>query len=290
MTRASRTYEPPTGLPFRKGSITWKVNMEPVIAAGGGRALLLQVLHPLVAAGVEQHSNFDQDPFRRGFRTVDVMLKLAFADAETSERQAAGFSRMHKRIRGVSEDGVAYDALDPALLLWVWATLADVSHLMYERAVGRLTDVERERYYQEQKLIAYACGVPEGGCPETLAGFRSYIADVISADLRVTKTAQLVAYAGRHPPAPWPLRTPLGLLTSFVTAGLLPEPIRTQLGYRWSAGRERVLRALFFVSRVIARLTPAGLRHLPNRYLINRKAPLGLWRDRRVEVPAHLER
>lgn len=59
---------PVTGLPFRPGSVSWKVNMEPFIALGGGRALLLQVLHPLVAAGVEQHSNFTEDPFRAASR------------------------------------------------------------------------------------------------------------------------------------------------------------------------------------------------------------------------------
>src|SRR5207245_8523126 len=116
------SYVPPASLPFRKGSVTWKVNMEPVIALGGGRALLLQVLHPLVAAGVEQHSNFAQDPFRRGFRTADVMLKLAFGDEQVSQRQSDLLRRMHERVRGVSADGVAYDAMDPSLLVWVWAT------------------------------------------------------------------------------------------------------------------------------------------------------------------------
>src|SRR5438067_12518629 len=140
--------------------MSWKVNMEPVIALGGGRALLLQVLHPLVAAGVEQHSNFAQDPFRRGFRTADMMLKLAFGDEATSQRQSIVLQRMHKRIKGVSADGVPYDAMDPSLLVWVWATLVEVSLLLYERAVAPLTVLQRERYYEEQKLTAYARGVP----------------------------------------------------------------------------------------------------------------------------------
>lgn len=69
--------------------------MEPFIALGGGRALLLQVLHPLVAAGVEQHSNFTEDPFARGVSTIDVMLKLAFGDPATSKRQADLLRRIH---------------------------------------------------------------------------------------------------------------------------------------------------------------------------------------------------
>jgi uncharacterized protein (DUF2236 family) len=268
--------------------MTWKINMEPAIAAGGGRALLLQVSHPSVAAGVEQYSNFAQDPFRRGFRTADMMLKLAFADRETSQRQAKALHRMHERVKGVSEDGVPYSALDPDLLVWVWATLVDVSLLLYNRAVAPLTDEERERYYQEQKLIAYACGVPDDRCPQSYADFKAYLERTTERELRATDTARLVAFAGRHPPTPWPLSAPLGVLTAFVTAGLLPEPLRTQLGYRWTPSRERLLRALFAISRTIARVTPAAARHAQNRYLIKRKTPLGWWRNRPVRVPDHL--
>jgi uncharacterized protein (DUF2236 family) len=275
-------------LPFRKGSMTWRINMEPVIALGGGRALLLQVLHPLVAAGVDQHSNFAQDPFRRGFRTADMMLKLAFGDEATSQHQSVVLKRMHKLIKGVSADGVPYDAMDPALLVWVWATLVEVSLLLYERAVEPLSATERERYYEEQKLIAYATGVPEGACPETYDAFTAYVARAIDTDLRVTRTAQLVAYAGRHPPLPWPLSFVAGAAGTFFTAALLPERFRSELGYSWSPAKERVLRLFFFVSRASARLTPRSLRHLQNRYLIRRRTPLGWWRNRPISVPDDL--
>jgi uncharacterized protein (DUF2236 family) len=267
--------------------MTWRINMEPAIAVGGGRALLLQVLHPLVAAGVEQHSNFERDPFRRGFRTADMMLKLAFADEATSTRQADLLGRMHAKVKGVSSDGVPYDAMDPALLVWVWATLVDVSILVYERAVAPLSDVERDRYYEEQKLIACACGVPPGGCPETYEDFRAYLDRVTEQELRVTKVARLVAYAGRHPPLPWPLSFLAGVSATF-TAALLPDRFREPLGYTWSARHERLLRALFFVSRVASRIVPRPVRYLTNRYLIRRKTPLGWWRNRPVRVPDEL--
>ena len=275
-------------LPFGKGSMTWRINMEPVLGLGGGRALLLQVLHPLVAAGVEQHSNFAQDPFRRGFRTADMMLKLAFGDPPVSARQTELLRRMHEKVQGVSRDGVAYRAMDPRLLLWVWATLVDVSVLVYERAVGPLSADERERYYQEQKLVAYACGVPEGGCPATYEDFASYVDHVIATELKMTQVARLVAYAGRHPPLPWPLGPLLGALGTLFTAGLLPERFRHELGYAWSSRRERVLRALLFASRMAAAIVPRPVRHLPNRYLIRRKTPLGLWRNRPLRIPDDL--
>lgn len=263
--------------------------MEPVIALGGGRALLLQVLHPLVAAGVEQHSDFQADPFRRGFRTVDVMLKLAFGDAATSKRQADLLRAIHTKVEGVSSAGVPYRALDPELLLWVWATLVDVSMLMYERTVRPFEPGERERYYEEQKLVAYASGVPHLACPRTCSDFESYVARTIASDLSVTSVARIVAYAGRHPPLPWPLGPVAGMLTTLVTAGLLPPHLRAALGYRWSSRHQLAMWTLFAVLRALARITPRRLREVPNRYLVRRKTPLGLWRGRSVRLPANLQ-
>jgi uncharacterized protein (DUF2236 family) len=197
---------------------------------------------------------------------------------------------MHERVKGVREDGVPYDAMDPRLLLWVWATLVDVSLLVYDAAVAPLSDDERERYYDEQKLVAYACGVPEGGCPATYADFVAYFNRTIDDDLVVTDVARLVAYAGRNPPLPRPLGRVGGALGSFFTAALLPGRFRAPLGYEWSPARERVLRALFFLSRLAARITPARLRHVQNTYLIHRRTPLGWWRDRAIDVPEDLKR
>lgn len=265
--------------------MAWRVNMEPVIVLGGGRALLLQVLHPLVAAGVERHSNFAQDPFRRGFRTADMMLKLAFADPATSARQATLLRKMHERVKGETPDGLRYDATDPSLLLWVWATLVDVSIRVYERGVRPLTANERERFYEEQKEIAYACGIPQGDCPKSYADFEAYFDETMRNDLRVTSAARLVAFAGDHPPLPRPLGRVASTFVGLFTAGMLPEAFREPLGYRWTPRKERLLGVLFLASRIASKVIPRAIRHAPNRYLIKRKTPLGLWKDRPIVFP-----
>ena len=66
-------------LPFRPGDMSWKIMREPVLGLGAAPTLLLQVTHPLVAAGVAQYSDFESDPFARLWRTADIMLKLSFA-------------------------------------------------------------------------------------------------------------------------------------------------------------------------------------------------------------------
>lgn len=66
---------------YGPGSVTWHVNREAVLLLGGGRALLLQLAHPLVAAGVAAHSNFRSQPLQRLWRTLDLTLTITFADA-----------------------------------------------------------------------------------------------------------------------------------------------------------------------------------------------------------------
>src|SRR4051795_3573840 len=89
---------------FGPGSMTWKVNREGVLLFGGGTALILQVAHPLVAAGVSQHSNYREDPWGRLYRTLDVVTRITFGSTKTSEEAAAGLRETHSRVRGVSAE------------------------------------------------------------------------------------------------------------------------------------------------------------------------------------------
>src|SRR5437763_6926244 len=138
---------------FGPGSLTWRVNREGVLLLGGGRALVLQVAHPLVAAGVAQHSNYREDPWGRLYRTLDIVTTIVFGTSEESEEAAARLHRVHSRVTGVADDGTAYEANDPDLLMWVHAPLVDTSLLVYTTYVGTLTQAEREAYYQAQKLL-----------------------------------------------------------------------------------------------------------------------------------------
>lgn len=244
------------------GTISWTINREPVVFMGGGRALLMQVAHPLVAAGVAQHSDYQAHPWRRLTRTLDTTIKIVFADADTSARAAARLAARHSAVRGTAADGTPYDAGDPDLLLWVWATLVDTSLTLYERCFGALEPDERERFYQEQKLFAHACGVPEGTCPEAVADFASYLERMIAAELRVGEPARAVrdSIAGAAVAAPLrPLLTPHTL----ATAGLLAPPLREAYGFSWGPREQRRLDAWFALVRAGVRLVPRRVRELP---------------------------
>src|SRR5438094_10377606 len=119
-------------------SVARRLNREMFLLLGGTAALLMQVAHPLVAAGVEGHSDFRRDPIGRLRRTLNTTLAVVFAEPGHARAALRRIDRRHGSVRGSTTGGQPYDARDPALLLWVQATLVLTSLRLYEAVAGRL--------------------------------------------------------------------------------------------------------------------------------------------------------
>ena len=65
---------------------------------GAGYALLMQVSHPTVGAGVRDHSTFAEDPWGRLLRTMDYLYLITLSGQESA---AVG-----RRVAAVIEDVV----------------------------------------------------------------------------------------------------------------------------------------------------------------------------------------
>ncbi len=240
---------------FGPGSLAWRLDREKALLLGGGRALLMQVAHPLVAAGVADHSDFTRDPFERLWRTVDSALTVIFGDTSQWRATVARVTAIHERVRG-SRGGVPYSAQDPELLLWVHATLVDSSIAAYEAFVRPLPAAVKERYYLEMRRMGTAFGIPEPLHPESYAEFRSYVGRTIDA-LEIGEESRNVARQVLSPPAP-PVLVPAGVVAGLASVGLLPPRVRDGLGLRWNRGTELAF-------RVMAACVRAGLPLLPDR-------------------------
>jgi uncharacterized protein (DUF2236 family) len=264
---------------FGPGSVTWRVSKEGVLLLGGGRALIMQVAHPLVAAGVAEHSDYQEDPWGRLYRTLELMTRIAFGDTPTAEAAIARLHKVHSRVRGVTREsagrfprGTRYEAGDPALLMWVHATLVDTSLLVYEHSVGPLSLAERQRYYAEQQRWLERLGVPLELQPATYADFNEYVDTMIESDrIAVTDTLREVVDATLRPPLPPPAR-PLVEALNLVTVGLLPARLRQELGLGWGPRREAALGAASRALRRTLPLLPARVRELPPARRAKRRA------------------
>ena len=263
-------------------SVTWRVNREAVLLLAGPRALLLQLAHPLVAAGVAEHSAFPADALRRLRRTIDAMLGMSYGTPEEAQAIAEALRGTHARVQGRLAEGVGayppgtpYDALDPALSLWVYATLIDSSVVAYREFVGSLSAGDCERYFEESKPIARLLSLGEKDLPTDYAALRSYIDHMLSGDrLEVTATARRLADAVLHPPLPL-LPRALGDLGSVLTLGLLPAPLRARYGYAWE-GRHRLgWKLARGIVRSTLPLLPDWLRAMPHARRAERRAIAG---------------
>ena len=248
------------------GSVTWKVNREMVVVAGWGRAILLQLAHPAVAAGVHHHSSFRGSllaSLRRLHSTVGAMLSLTFGDTEQVISAAAGIQFIHDRVRGCGPDGGAYSAHDPELQRWVHATLLESIPLTYELLVGPLTLRERDRYCREAAIMEPLLGMPAGWLPRDTAQLDDYMRDMLaSGRLVVTETSRALARAVLYPPqwyAAWPAFRAVQLLT----LGSLPPAIRQAYGFEWRPRDVRAFARWTALLRTSLRLLPPLLREWP---------------------------
>jgi uncharacterized protein (DUF2236 family) len=234
------------------------VNRENILLLGGGRALLMQLAHPKVAAGVDEHSDFRAHPIRRLRRTIRMTMAIVFGDRDTALAAARGVNQVHAKVQGPG-----YRALDPDLLLWVYATLADTALVTYETFVKPLLPREREEFHQEFKLLGELLGIPPDRFPDTVGDFDHYLEQMVSdGPVRVDARARELAEQVMRPPTrvlPSPVMIPLNVITT----GLLTPPLREQYGLPWGPGQRRVYRlAVRVLPRVIA-LTPPLLRVWP---------------------------
>lgn len=243
---------------YAEDSLARRINRENVLFLGGGRALLMQLAHPLVAAGVDEHSDFRMRPVYRLRRTVRLTMAIVFGDRETALAAARSVNQVHSKVRGR-----AYRALDPDLLLWVFATLVDSALLTYRTFVRPLTRDQRDRFYQEMKLTGELLGIPGPAFPPTIADFERYVTKQIEqGPVRVTETARELGKLVLRPKI-LRLPGPVFLPFEFITTGLLPPKLREQYGLRWGARQERLYRLCeLAVPRLVA-VTPPVVRVWP---------------------------
>jgi uncharacterized protein (DUF2236 family) len=253
---------------FGPGSEVWRVGRERILLVGGPAALLLQLAHPLVAAGVADHSDFLADPFERLRRTLDATLRISFGDAEQVREAAARVGATHRRVQGTLLAGVGpfsagtpYRASDPELAMWVHATLVFVAIKTYELFVGHLSWARRERYYGEAGRFARLFGVTDEVLPGTYRSFLGYVRSMEQGEhLAVGDQARSLAVQILHPPVPAVLSVTRPASRA-VTAALLPERIRQQFGLRFGIVQRTVVNAVAGSVRGTIRTWPHRLRY-----------------------------
>lgn len=254
--------------------MAWRLLSEVVLLLGWGRAILLQLAHPLVARGVADHSPFRTERWgrlRRLYRTVEAMLRLTYGSETEAAQVARGINAIHDRVHGRLDEaagvfaaGTPYSAHDPRLLRWVHATLVESQLLAYELYVGPLSPEEKDCYCAETTGMERLLGIPVGSLPRSVAELQRYLEGMLATgEIAVTGLARELARDLISPPVPWVAR-PLVWLMRLPTVGLLPPAIREAYGFSWTPRHERALRLSARAVRAVLPFVPSPLRHWPS--------------------------
>jgi uncharacterized protein (DUF2236 family) len=255
-------------------SIARRINRERVVVLGWGRAILMQLAHPLVAAGVGDHSTFTTHRFARVGRlhaTIRAMLALTFGDEKRVRDAAARINAIHDRVNGRLPEaagrypaGTTYTATDPELLRWVHATLLDSLPLAYELLVVPLSDEEKDAYCAESVAVGRLLRMPEEMLFTGLNDLRQYMGRMLEGpDIHVTPVARRLARQMLYPPLTDPTR-PGAWLNRLLSIGLLPPSLRRSYRFGWTRAHQAALGAAVTALKAGRRLSPAFVREWPD--------------------------
>ncbi|MCZ1019207.1 oxygenase MpaB family protein [Streptomyces noursei] len=240
-------------------------------------ALTMQVAHPAVGAGVDDHSVFRTDPWGRGERSLASLQLWVYGGAEAVE-EGRRLRRLHRSIQGTDAYGRKYHALTPAYYAWVHATGYPVFRHA-QRYLGRpFTAAQERQLYAEWLQVGRILGIRDRDMPQTIEEFWPYYREVLDTQIEETVVVRELIATDRPLPAPdrgpWWLRLLLRLawpaimpgfarFRRFVTIGLMPPDARRAIGLPWTAAQERRLRRLGLAVRLMMPVLPERLRFMP---------------------------
>jgi uncharacterized protein (DUF2236 family) len=287
---------------YGPGSEAWRLNREAMLLLGAGpRALLLQVAHPLVAAGVAEHSDFRADPWARLSGTLRSYLRIVYGTAGAARDEIGRLNELHRGVRGDvvepaarSRHGGRYSALDPDLALWVHATLVDSTIAAYDAWIEPLPRADRARYYAETLPVGRAFGIPADRLPPDLDAFEAYLAEMLApgGPLAIGEVARELASAILNPPlgpAVAAAGEPFGRLAPLLDGipsrayswlfwpaiGLLPPRIREGYELPWGVRQRVVAGWLVATWQAWRPMLPPSFRSMPQALAADRRVGAG---------------
>lgn len=214
---------------FGPQSVTWRVHGDvTTMMVGGVAALLLQMLHPAVLAGVWDHSNFREDMLGRLRRTARFIALTSYGGRDEAEAAIARVRNIHHNVSGTLPDGTPYTADDPALLAWVHVTEASCFLQAWIRyGEPGMSAADQDRYYAEVGAIAEALGADP--VPRSRAEAASLIA-TMRPTLAVDERTREVAHLLLTQRAPKLSAAPIQAITFQAAIDLLPAWARQMHG------------------------------------------------------------
>ena len=227
--RGERAVERRQDALFPPDSVAWRVHGDVTsMLIGGVAALMLQMLHPAVLAGVWDHSGFRDDMQGRLRRTARFIAVTTYGAPDDARALLAKVRKIHDHIGGTLPDGTPYRASEPDLLAWVHVSevLSFLDGWIRYGEPG-MCRADQDRYVAEMARIAEPLGVDP--IPITRAEAEA-IQRAMRPSLRVDARTRDVAGVLLNQPSPSLAARPFQTMTMEAAIDLLPGWARTMHG------------------------------------------------------------
>jgi uncharacterized protein (DUF2236 family) len=252
----------------RAGSVLRHVHEERLVGLFyGQRALCIGALSPLNYVGTSEHSYAKATPFKRLVHTGNAFETIYFGTREEADKVLAYVEKLHQRVvgelpedAGATPKGTPYAALDPELMLWTMAVIADSAQCFYELFVRPLSATEREALWQEYVRFAELFGMPREAAPGSYPEFRRWWdAKLAGEEMFLTDEARYMGYATAFE-IPLPrLDQGAKAVHDLIMLGSLPPRVRELYGLRYGRRERLAFRAVTASIRRVRPLAPDRL-------------------------------
>jgi uncharacterized protein (DUF2236 family) len=215
------------------GSVSWEVNADlAAVSQAGLPAIVLEILHPSVVAGVQDLSGYRQDPFQRARATLGYVLTTTFGNTETATRLIEHVRGVHSYVKGTRPDGVPYRALDPELITWVHTCIPWMIMRAFERTKRPLSQQEQDSYLAEQAVIGRLGGAE--WVPTTAAELDDYVETMrprLSVNAQTREFIDFLMTSPFFPDLPGPVDRRLHRFAIYAGMSLAPQWARELIGF-----------------------------------------------------------
>ena len=252
----------------------------------GQRALCIGALAPLNYVGTSEHSYAKLTPFKRLVHTGNPFETIFFGTRAEADNVLAYVRRLHEQVvgtlpqdAGVTPAGTPYSALDPALMLWTVAVIADSAQCVYELLVRRLSAAEREALWQDYIRFSELFGMPRSAAPPDYDAFRAYYRGRLASDeMHLTDEARYLGYATAFE-IPLPrAHQPAKRVHDLLMLGSLPPRVRELYGLSFGRRDQLAFDGVVRAVRGGRRLVPLPLARGYNTRSFGRVARTERWR------------
>ncbi|MEP5232825.1 MAG: oxygenase MpaB family protein [Alloalcanivorax sp.] len=239
------------------------------------QAFVLQVAHPIIDAGVGEHSVYKTDPWGRAKRSTELLWPIVYARPQRAIEMGVKLYDLHRSIKGVDKQGKKYFALDPEAYSWVHITGYDATIRMHEFYGTSPTTQQRHEMFAEWRQLGKLMGIRDKDLPATESEYWDYFHGMIRDKLEWGDVVQDLMRPEHYleiskppnskiPDAAWRMiLAVMGRFMRFNLRATLPVTFREKFQIPWTTNDERLFRLWCGTYRAMHTLTPKKWRLIP---------------------------